>query len=72
VDALTPEIRPIPSGDETWVAIVHHVASTVDTAAELEERLRVRYPDCAVHVGGLETMTRPIWTVYRRRRRPRR
>lgn len=69
---LAPEIRPIPGGDETWVAIVDHVASTVDSAAALEARLRVRYPDCAVVVGGLESMTRPVWTVYRRRRRARR
>ena len=66
MDRLTPEIRPIPAGDETWVAIVDHVASTVDSAAALEARHR------ADAVGGLETMTRPIWTVYRRRRRPRR
>jgi hypothetical protein len=72
MDRRTPDVRPIPAGDETWVAIVEHVASTVTTAVELEERLRVRYPDCVVLVGGLETMTRPIWTVYRRRRRARR
>lgn len=71
MDRLTPEIRALPAGDETWVAIVHHVASTVESAAALEERLRVRYPDCVVHIGGLETMTRPIWTVYRKRRRAR-
>ena len=65
-----PEIRPIPMGDETWVAIVEHLAATSESAQALEENLRRRYPDAAVLVSGLEGVTRPIWTVYKRRRRP--
>ncbi len=63
-----PQIRAIPAGDETWVAIVHHVADTADSAPALENSLRRRYPDAVVVVSGLEGVTQPVWTVYRRRR----
>lgn len=62
-----PEIRPIPAGDEIWVAIVNHVASTFDTVASLEARLRQRYPNAVVQASALEGLKRPIWYVYRRR-----
>ena len=63
-----PEIRAIPAGDETWVAIVQHMAGTADSASALEKALRRRYPDAVVVVSGLEGVTQPVWTVYRRRR----
>jgi hypothetical protein len=56
-------------GDETWVAIVEHLAATAESAQALEENLRRRYPDAVVEVSGLEGLTRPVWTVYKRRRR---
>jgi hypothetical protein len=64
---VAPEIRPIPAGDEIWVAIVKHVASTVDTVASLEARLRQRYPNAVVQASALDGLERPIWYVYRRR-----
>lgn len=62
-----PEIRAIPAGDEAWVSIVRHVASNVGSIAELEARLRQRYPDAVVHASTLDGLYRPVWYVYKRR-----
>jgi hypothetical protein len=60
------DIRPIPSGDEIWAAVVHQAATTSDSASALEAKLRQRYPDAVVHASDLEGLAAPIWYVYKR------
>jgi hypothetical protein len=54
-----------PSNDASFVESVDAVRKDAATVAELESRLRVRYPRATVRARQLSGETAQIWYVYR-------
>ena len=54
-----------PSSDASFVDFVDDVGKDAATIAELESRLRVRYPRATVRARQLSGETAPVWYIYR-------